>query len=62
MRFAHIDGDHLTLLNVYHAFKQSKSPFKFISSQMNIPPDFSDYNGENSFISFFRQRRYKLVL
>ncbi|CAO2600871.1 ATP-dependent RNA helicase DHX15 [Lemmus lemmus] len=21
MRFAHIDGDHLTLLNVYHAFK-----------------------------------------
>lgn len=22
-RFAHIDGDHLTLLNVYHAFKQS---------------------------------------
>lgn len=25
MRFAHIDGDHLTLLNVYHAFKQSKS-------------------------------------
>ncbi|XP_053203203.1 putative pre-mRNA-splicing factor ATP-dependent RNA helicase PRP1 isoform X2 [Panonychus citri] len=22
MRFAHIDGDHLTLLNVYHAFKQ----------------------------------------
>jgi pre-mRNA-splicing factor ATP-dependent RNA helicase DHX15/PRP43 len=26
MRFAHIDGDHLTLLNVYHAFKQSKFP------------------------------------
>lgn len=25
MKFAHIDGDHLTLLNVYHAFKQSKS-------------------------------------
>ena len=24
MRFAHIDGDHLTLLNVYHAFKQSE--------------------------------------
>lgn len=24
MHFAHIDGDHLTLLNVYHAFKQSK--------------------------------------
>lgn len=23
MRFAHIDGDHLTLLNVYHAFKQA---------------------------------------
>ena len=24
MRFAHIDGDHLTYLNVYHAYKQSK--------------------------------------
>lgn len=24
VRFAHIDGDHLTLLNVYHAFKQSE--------------------------------------
>lgn len=23
MAFAHIDGDHLTMLNVYHAFKQS---------------------------------------
>jgi len=23
LRFAHIDGDHLTLLNVYHAFKQN---------------------------------------
>ncbi|XP_033632812.1 putative pre-mRNA-splicing factor ATP-dependent RNA helicase PRP1 [Asterias rubens] len=23
MRFAHIDGDHLTILNVYHAFKQN---------------------------------------
>ncbi|XP_066927052.1 putative pre-mRNA-splicing factor ATP-dependent RNA helicase PRP1 [Clytia hemisphaerica] len=23
MKFAHIDGDHLTLLNVYHAFKQN---------------------------------------
>lgn len=24
MRFAHIDGDHLSLLNVYHAYKQSE--------------------------------------
>ena len=24
LRFAHVDGDHLSLLNVYHAFKQSK--------------------------------------
>lgn len=30
MRFAHIDGDHLTLLNVYHAFKQSKWKLVFI--------------------------------
>ena len=27
LRFAHIDGDHLTLLNVYHAFKQVKTKF-----------------------------------
>jgi hypothetical protein len=26
-KFAHIDGDHLTLLNVYHAFKQSIQVF-----------------------------------
>lgn len=24
MRFAHVDGDHLTFLNVYHAFKQNR--------------------------------------
>lgn len=24
MRFAHVDGDHMSLLNVYHAFKQSE--------------------------------------
>ena len=22
-RFSHVDGDHLTLLNVYHAYKQN---------------------------------------
>lgn len=30
MKFAHIDGDHLTLLNVYHAFKQSKLSHFFV--------------------------------
>lgn len=25
MRFAHIDGDHLTMLNVYHAYKQNQT-------------------------------------
>ncbi|XP_078805575.1 ATP-dependent RNA helicase DHX15-like [Oryzias latipes] len=29
MRFSHIDGDHLTMLNVYHAFKQSKCQNSF---------------------------------
>jgi pre-mRNA-splicing factor ATP-dependent RNA helicase DHX15/PRP43 len=24
IQFAHMDGDHLTLLNVYHAFKQNR--------------------------------------
>lgn len=36
MRFAHIDGDHLTLLNVYHAFKQSKFYFIVIGSVSEI--------------------------
>jgi pre-mRNA-splicing factor ATP-dependent RNA helicase DHX15/PRP43 len=31
MSFAHIDGDHLTMLNVYHAFKQSKWEYFFSS-------------------------------
>ena len=45
MRFAHIDGDHLTLLNVYHAYKQSKSrllrpatSFNLESTQIRPPP------------------------
>ncbi|KAF5936673.1 hypothetical protein HYC85_024179 [Camellia sinensis] len=33
-RFGHIDGDHLTLLNVYHAYKQNKRlllmPYAFL--------------------------------
>ena len=31
MKFAHIDGDHLTMLNVYHAFKQSMEDPQVIS-------------------------------
>lgn len=30
MKFAHIDGDHLTLLNVYHSFKQRKYLFHIV--------------------------------
>ena len=33
LRFAHIDGDHLTLLNVYHAFKQVPTRFDKINFQ-----------------------------
>jgi HrpA-like RNA helicase len=29
MRFAHIDGDHITLLNVYHAYKQNKEDIQW---------------------------------
>jgi HrpA-like RNA helicase len=29
MRFAHIDGDHLTLLNAYHAYKQNSEDSKW---------------------------------
>ena len=35
MKFAHIDGDHLTLLNVYHAFKQSKCVFYHIYKHLS---------------------------
>ena len=42
MRFAHIDGDHLTLLNVYHAYKQSQltCPCQWIVSHsyLSSPP------------------------
>lgn len=31
MRFAHIDGDHLTMLNVYHAFKQNMEDPQVVS-------------------------------
>ena len=34
MRFAHIDGDHLTLLNVYHAFKQSRSNTRSVAETL----------------------------
>lgn len=34
MRFAHIDGDHLTLLNVYHAFKQSE--YKILAQILHL--------------------------
>ena len=30
MKFAHIDGDHLTLLNVYHAYKQSELDMQYL--------------------------------
>ena len=36
MRFAHIDGDHLSLLNVYHAYKQSKLHFNVFTILHNI--------------------------
>lgn len=28
-RFAHVDGDHLTLLNVYHAYKRNEGDSKY---------------------------------
>ena len=30
MRFAHVDGDHLTLLNVYHAYKRNEGDSKYV--------------------------------
>ncbi len=37
MRFAHIDGDHMTMLNVYHAFKQSEQANIFTQKSFKIP-------------------------
>jgi pre-mRNA-splicing factor ATP-dependent RNA helicase DHX15/PRP43 len=31
-RFGHIDGDHLTLLNVYHAYKQNSESITMLHS------------------------------
>lgn len=48
MRFAHIDGDHLTLLNVYHAFKQSE----YVSFTSWAPRLYSRYSIAVSQIAF----------
>lgn len=45
LRFAHVDGDHLTLLNVYHAFKASKFTFylcSFLIVTLIFVPNLSD--------------------
>lgn len=36
MSFAHIDGDHLTMLNVYHAFKQSKYEMLYFLKNIKV--------------------------
>lgn len=54
MRFAHIDGDHLTLLNVYHAFKQSKYALGLCCFLFDI--------NLACLLFFNRQRRSELVL
>ena len=43
MRFAHIDGDHLTLLNVYHAYKQSKLAGKKAYMYLYVAQQSPDY-------------------
>jgi hypothetical protein len=35
-RFGHIDGDHLTLLNVYHAYKQNSKSISLIQLGMHV--------------------------
>ena len=44
MRFAHIDGDHLTFLNVYHAYKQSE--FVFFLSMFYVVCQVYQYVGQ----------------
>lgn len=43
MRFAHIDGDHLTLLNVYHAFKQSEFIYIIFFSSLKLDSRVIEY-------------------
>ena len=54
MRFAHIDGDHITLLNVYHAFKQSEPHFPFSPLMsvfpLSLSPSFPSLSHPPSFI------------
>ena len=40
-KFEHIDGDHLTLLNVYHAYKQHEHEPKYANRTIRIPPIFA---------------------
>lgn len=50
MRFAHIDGDHLTLLNVYHAFKQSECLLSMLFSSPFVDIQMYDFHFDFSSI------------
>ncbi|GFX38352.1 pre-mRNA-splicing factor ATP-dependent RNA helicase DHX15 [Trichonephila clavipes] len=55
MRFAHIDGDHLTLLNVYHAFKQNGNRFnscQAIYSQFGLAIHQNDHQARRRFVEW----------
>ena len=51
MKFAHIDGDHLTLLNVYHAYKQSESDMYSTIVPYSVP--FKDTASSRVFFCWF---------
>ncbi|AQL07094.1 Pre-mRNA-splicing factor ATP-dependent RNA helicase [Zea mays] len=48
-RFGHIDGDHLTLLNVYHAYKQNSKSISLIQLGMHVAMVASVFSLPNSY-------------
>ncbi|KAG7266080.1 hypothetical protein CRUP_006765 [Coryphaenoides rupestris] len=57
MRFAHIDGDHLTLLNVYHAFKQTdnvRQQLSRIMDRFSLPRRSTEFTSRDYYINIRR--------
>uniref|UniRef100_A0AAQ4Q412 RNA helicase n=1 Tax=Gasterosteus aculeatus aculeatus TaxID=481459 RepID=A0AAQ4Q412_GASAC len=56
MRFAHIDGDHMTLLNVYHAFKQNnvRQQLSRIMDRFSLPRRSTEFNSRDYYTNIRR--------
>lgn len=62
LQFAHTDGDHLSLLNVYHAYKQV-SPFCYLFFPIYLPyPLSSIYFFTNDPIHYWEKKQFSFTL